>query len=223
MKVLLVEDEDKIARVVARGLQAAGIEVKVCVDGERGFEEALSGCFDTIVLDIMLPGRSGLEILAELRKRQRTTPVILLTARAELDDRVRGLEMGADDYLTKPFFIEELLARIQALHRRTSERQVDALVHGPIEIDLVTRDVRFEGRSVELTGREFELLRYLMRSPGRVVTRAQILEHVWEYHFDPETNIVDVYIRRLRKKLEDPGDFIATVRGVGYRIAEASA
>ena len=223
MKVLVVEDEVKIASFVTRGLEEAGIAVHVCHDGDRGYEEALGRSFDALVLDIMLPGRDGLSILADLRARKYTTPIILLTARSEVEERVEGLAMGADDYLTKPFYIEELIARLHAVTRRADREQTSVLEHGSLTVNLLTREVLCKGEPIDLTAREFALLQYLMRSPGRVFTRTQILEHVWQYSFDPSTNIVDVYIRRLRKKLEPEERLIETVRGVGYRIPMTDA
>jgi DNA-binding response OmpR family regulator len=167
----------------------------------------------------MLPGRDGLAILKGLRREGRDTPVILLTARNELDDRLQGLNLGADDYLAKPFYVEELLARIHALLRRVSGDRQNMLSVGPIRLDKLSRVAEVDGRSVELTSREFNLMEYLMRSPGRVYTRTQILEHVWGYDFEPQTNMVDVCIQRLRKKLELPDEVaIEAVRGVGYRL-----
>jgi DNA-binding response OmpR family regulator len=167
----------------------------------------------------MLPGRDGLAILKGLRREGRDTPVILLTARNELDDRLQGLNLGADDYLAKPFYVEELLARIHALLRRVSGDRQNMLAVGPVRLDRLSRVAEVGGRSVELTSREFNLMEYLMRSPGRVYTRTQILEHVWGYDFEPQTNMVDVCIQRLRKKLDLPDDVaIEAVRGVGYRL-----
>jgi DNA-binding response OmpR family regulator len=175
-----------------------------------------------IVLDIMLPGRDGLSILKGLRHAGNSTPVILLTARNELDDRVDGLNLGADDYLAKPFFVEELIARIHAMLRRISGERQNVLCVGSLKLDRITREVSWAGQSVDLTGREFNLIEYLMRSPGRVFTRTQILEHVWGYDFDPSTNVVDVCIQRIRKKIagigkgENDVSPIESVRGVGY-------
>jgi DNA-binding response OmpR family regulator len=171
----------------------------------------------------MLPGRDGLSILRNLRDRHATVPVILLTARSALNERLDGLNLGADDYLTKPFYIEELVARLHALIRRAAGNQRNLLQHRHVVVDLLTREVKAGGQVVELTAREFALLTYLLRVPGRTFTRTQICEHVWNYHFDPGTNLVDVYVQHLRKKLggEKEQPFIETVRGVGYRIAEA--
>jgi DNA-binding response OmpR family regulator len=224
MKVLLVEDEMKIADFICAGFKEQGFVVDHCADGTEGYAHASNGSYDVIVLDIMLPGRDGLSILKGLRKEGNATPVILLTARNELDDRVEGLNLGADDYLAKPFFVEELIARTHALVRRISGERQNILAVGDLQLDRITREVTWCKQTVDLTGREFNLIEYLMRSPGRVFTRTQILEHVWGYDFDPSTNVVDVCIQRIRKKIasiaavaegESP---IESVRGVGYRF-----
>ncbi len=218
MKILVVEDEKKIASFIGRGLVEAGFEVEVCHDGDEGFRLALEHRFDAVVLDIMLPGRDGLSILKQLRTRRNAVPVILVTARGELDERVEGLQLGADDYLTKPFFVEELIARLHAVTRRSRPEGLNIVEIGPVRLDLMSRQVYCGEIELELTAREFSLLEYLARSPGRVYTRTQILERVWNYDFDPSTNIVDVYIRRLRQKLGDHRYCLETVRGVGYRL-----
>jgi DNA-binding response OmpR family regulator len=219
MKALLVEDEQRIASFVCSGLREQGILVDHCEDGNLGYEYALSRQYDIILLDIMVPGRDGLAILKALRRDGRDTPVILLTARNELDDRLEGLNLGADDYLAKPFYVEELIARIHALLRRVSGERQNVLTAGPLKLDRLSRVAELDGREVELTSREFNLMEYLMRAPGRVYTRTQILEHVWGYDFDPQTNMVDVCIQRLRKKLALPEQVaIEAVRGVGYRL-----
>lgn len=219
MKALLVEDEQRIASFVCSGLREQGILVDHCEDGNQGYDYALSRQYDIILLDIMVPGRDGLAILKALRRDGRDTPVILLTARNELDDRLEGLNLGADDYLAKPFYVEELIARIHALLRRVSGERQNVLTAGPLKLDRLSRVAELDGREVELTSREFNLMEYLMRAPGRVYTRTQILEHVWGYDFDPQTNMVDVCIQRLRKKLALPEHVaIEAVRGVGYRL-----
>ena len=219
MKVLIVEDEVKIASFVQKGLKEAGIIADCARDGNTGYQMATTGSYDTIVLDIMLPIRDGMSILRQLRAERYSTPIILLTARSELNEKLDGLNEGADDYLTKPFFIEELLARLHAVNRRSAGIELNILELGELSANLLTREVKFGKESVELTDREFTLLTYLMRSPGRVFTRTQICEHVWNYHFDPSTNIIDVYIQRLRKKFGHPTPSpIETVRGVGYRM-----
>ncbi|CAK0758866.1 Transcriptional activator protein CzcR [Gammaproteobacteria bacterium] len=224
MKILLIEDERKIADFVCTGFKEQGFLFDHCNNGIDGFNHAIHGDHDVIVLDIMLPGRDGLSILKGLRKEGNTTPVLLLTARNEIDDRVEGLNLGADDYLAKPFFVEELIARLHALLRRVSGERQNVLAVGSLRLDRITREVTWCDKTVDLTGREFNLIEYLMRSPGRVFTRTQILEHVWGYDFDPSTNVVDVCIQRIRKKIasigvNSAGDSpIESVRGVGYRF-----
>jgi len=220
MTILIVEDERKIAGFIRKGLEDRGYAVEVCGDGNEAHTLVTTRAYDAIVMDIMLPGRDGLSILRALRERKNTVPVILLTARAEPNERVEGLNLGADDYLTKPFYIEELIARLQAVTRRATGEQLSVLQVGDLVVNLISREVRRGALAVELTSREFALLEYLLRAPGRVFTRTQLLEHVWGYDFDPETNLVDVNIRRLRRKIDDeaPQPLIETVRGVGYRI-----
>lgn len=225
MRLLLVEDEQKIADFICEGLSAKDFVVTHCADGHEGYEVGSNNIFDIIILDIMLPGRDGLDILSSLRKEGVDTPVILLTARNELGDRVQGLEMGADDYLAKPFYVEELYARIQALLRRNGGTQQNTIQVGTLQLDCINRSLKCQDQSVELTRREFSLLEYLMRSPNKVLTRGQILEHVWGFDFDPCTNVVDVCIKRIRRKiasLENAGKMIGaieSVRGTGYRLA----
>ncbi|MBN1676059.1 MAG: response regulator transcription factor [Kiritimatiellae bacterium] len=220
MRVLLVEDERRIASFVRKGLTEQGFDVDACRDGDEAYLRATRQPYDVIVLDIMLPGRDGLSILRNLREQKNSVPVILLTARTELPERLEGLNLGADDYVTKPFYLEELIARIHAVARRASGDSLSVLQAGDLSVHLITRDVKRGQQPVELTPREFALLEYLMRAPGRVLTRTQILEHVWGYDFDPQTNLVDVYIQRVRKKIApaDEEDLIETVRGVGYRF-----
>ncbi len=220
MKVLVVEDERKIASFVRKGLEAQGFVVDVCHHGDEGFEFATTRPYDVAVMDIMLPGKDGLSILRNVRERKITLPIILLTARSELNERLEGLNLGADDYLTKPFFIEELIARIHAVARRSAGTSQSLLSVGDLLMDLVKHEVTRGGSPVELTAREFSLLEYLLRSPGRVLTRVQICEQVWSYNFDPGTNLVDVYIQRLRKKIDGDASvkLIETIRGVGYRV-----
>jgi DNA-binding response OmpR family regulator len=220
VKVLVVEDDRKIASFVRKGLKEQGFVVDVCGDGEQGYACATSQNYDVIVLDIMLPGRDGLSILRALREKKYTVPVILLTARSGLNERVEGLNLGADDYLPKPFYVEELVARIQAVARRASGDELTQLSAGELVVNLIAHEVKRGEQRIELTAREFNLLELLIRSPGRVYTRTQILEHVWGYDFDPQTNVVDVYIRRLRAKIDAPtgSSWIEAVRGVGYRF-----
>ena len=214
MRVLVVEDEEKIANFVRKGLEAQGFAVTLSDNGNDGFTKAASNTFDVVLLDIMLPGRDGLSVLRELRKQQHSLPVILLTARAEANERVEGLNLGADDYVTKPFFMDELLARINAVARRIS-----ILRAGPLSINVASREALYGDEEIIFAPREFSLLEHLMRSPGNVFTRAQLLEKVWGYGFDPQTNLVDVCIRRIREKIDRDGHrFIETVRYVGYRF-----
>ncbi|HIK56366.1 MAG TPA: response regulator transcription factor [Synechococcales cyanobacterium M55_K2018_004] len=225
MHILFVEDEAKIANFVQTGLKEQGFVVDYCDNGDDGYEKAIAHAYDVIVLDIMVPGKDGLSILKSLRRSHHTTPVILLTARNELDDRLEGLNLGADDYIAKPFFVEELIARIHAVVRRSLGDRQNALVVGPITLDRITRSVTCHQQAVELTTREFNLLEYLMRLPGRVLTRTQILEHVWGYDFNPNTNVVDVCIQRIRRKFDrlDATNWIESVRGVGYRFRKPDA
>lgn len=222
MRILVVEDQQKIAEFIRKGLEEHGFRVDVCRTGEDGFQRACHEPFDAMVLDIMLPGRDGLSILRELRGRRIATPVILLTARDGLEERVEGLNLGADDYLAKPFFVEELAARLNALLRRTSGTPPSQLKVADLTLDLITREARRGGCKIDLTAREFDLLAYLMRSPGRVYTRTQINEHVWDTHFDTGTNVVDVAIARIRKKIDERAQtkLIETIRGVGYRMRD---
>lgn len=218
MHVLVIEDEEQLAGFIRMGLEEHGFTVALRHDGDSGYALAASEAFDAIVLDINLPGRDGLSILTALRQQGLDVPVILLTARAALDERLEGLNLGADDYLTKPFYVEELIARLHAVARRHGGNQ-PLLQQGGLAANLLTQEVRVDGQAIELTRREFRLLEYLLRVPGHIYTRTQILEHVWGYNFDPETNLVDVHVKRLRTKLckEDRERYIETVRGVGYR------
>ncbi len=220
MKVLLVEDEKKVSSLIRKGLEARGFVVDAAGNGDEGYLLATTRPYDVLVLDIMLPGRDGLSILRNLREKKIAVPIILLTARSELNERIEGLNLGADDYLTKPFFIDELIARIHAVTRRVSGAVQSILSVSDLTMNLLTREVRRGDATIVLTPREFALLEHLMRSPGRVLTRVQICEQVWDYHFDPGTNLVDVYVQRLRRKIDDasPVKLIETIRGVGYRI-----
>jgi DNA-binding response OmpR family regulator len=219
VKILLVEDDAKLAALTVKGLRARGFVVDHTANGDEGYTLATTRSYDALVLDIMVPGRDGLSILKQLRARGVNVPVVLVTARSALDERLAGLNLGADDYLTKPFYVEELIARLHAVMRRSSGQQASFLENGEVSVNLLTRDVRCGEQRVELTAREFALLTYLMRSPGQSFTRAQICEHVWNYHFDPGTNLIDVYVQHVRKKLGETGAaLIETVRGVGYRV-----
>ena len=220
MKVLVIEDERKIASFLRKGLEAQGFVVDHVANGDEGYALATTQPYDAAVLDIMLPGRDGLSILRNLRDRKISLPVILLTARSELNERLEGLNLGADDYLTKPFHIEELIARLHAVTRRAAGASQSILAVADLKMNLLTRDVTRNGTTIELTAREFSLLEHLMRSPGRVLTRVEICERVWDYNFDPGTNLVEVYIQRVRKKVDEScaNKLIETIRGVGYRI-----
>ena len=221
MQLLLVEDDRDLRRFLSKAFREEGYGVAEAESGDQALERALDGAYHCIVLDVMLPGRDGLAVVAELRKRGVLTPALLLTARDELESRVRGLEGGADDYLTKPFDLPELIARVHALIRRAELRHKDAtLTVGGLTLDPLTRRVTQDGRVVDLSPREFALLEYLMRNAGRTVSRSRIAEAVWNYKFDPETNVVDVYVNYLRKKLSFAGRSppIRTVRGTGYRL-----
>lgn len=220
MHILFVEDEAKIANFVRSGLKEQGFVVDYCDNGNEGYDRAVDNQYDAIVLDIMIPGKDGLSILKHLRRQGKNVPVILLTARNELDDRLEGLNLGADDYLAKPFFVEELVARIHAVIRRSAGERQNLVSVGPIKLDRIAREVTCNHYVVELTTREFNLLEYLMRSPGRVFTRTQILEHIWGYDFNPNTNVVDVCVQRIRKKIDSIGGagWIESIRGVGYRF-----
>ena len=219
MRALLVEDDRTIADFVARGLREASFAVDHVADGEGGLIAALDQPYDVAIVDLMLPKRDGLSLIEELRRRGVATPVLILSARRSVDDRVRGLQTGGDDYLTKPFAFSELLARVQALVRRASRTpEPTTLTVADLVLDLLSRRVTRAGKPIEVRPREFALLEYLMRNAGRVVSKTMILSHVWEYNFDPQTNIVDVLVSRLREKIDKPFEtkLLHTVRGVGY-------
>ena len=219
MRALHVEDDATIAEFVARGLREAGFAVDHAADGDAGLDLAVREPYDVAIVDVMLPGRDGLALVEELRRRGVRTPVLFLSARHSVDDRVRGLQAGGDDYLVKPFAFVELLARVQALLRRASgAAEPTRLVAGDVELDLLTREVRRAGRRIELRPKELALLEYLMRNAGKLVSKTMILAHVYDYAFDPGTNVVDVLVHRLREKLDRDFDDkrIATVRGMGY-------
>src|SRR3954471_23206186 len=219
MHALIIEDDRAIAEFIARGLREAGFAVDVASNGEDGLEAALAGEPDVAIVDLMLPGRDGLSVIDELRRRGVATPVLILSARRSVDDRVRGLQTGGDDYLTKPFAFAELLARVQALVRRASRApEATTLTVEDLTLDLLSRKVHRGGKALDLRPREFVLLEYLMRNAGKVVSKTMILSHVWEYNFDPQTNIVDVLVSRLREKVDRPFEkkLLHTVRGVGY-------
>jgi two-component system, OmpR family, response regulator len=221
MRALLVEDDDTIAAFVERGLREAGFAVDWFADGEAGFEAAIGQPYDVAVVDLMLPKRDGLSLIDELRKRGVETPVLILSARRSVDDRVRGLQAGGDDYLTKPFAFAELVARVQALVRRASRApEPTTLTVDDLILDLLSRRVRRGDQIIDLRPREFSLLEYLMRNAGKVISKTMILSHVWDYSFDPQTNIVDVLVSRLREKIDRRFEkkLLHTVRGVGYVI-----
>jgi DNA-binding response OmpR family regulator len=219
-RILLIEDEPGIVDFLERGLRTHGFEVESATDGLSGSQRALSEPFDLIVLDVMLPRRNGLEVLSHVRQAKPSMPVIILTARGEVEDRIAGLDAGAIDYLTKPFSIAELAARIRAQLRVIARTPTTTLTGGDVQVDLITRDVRRAGIPVRLSTTEFELLSYLLRHKGRVLSREQILQAVWGYDYDPGTNVVDVYVGYLRRKLRRRGekDPIVTVRSIGYRF-----
>ena len=224
MRILLVEDDFKIASFITKGLKAAGFAVDHMTDGEEGLHMALTEPYDAAVIDIMLPGRDGLSIIERMREEKINTPVLILSAKGSVDDRVKGLQTGGDDYLTKPFAFSELLARIQALIRRAGGvSEPTRLVVGGCSMDLVTREVMRSGKKIELQPLEFSLLEYLMRNAERVVSKTMIMEHVWNYNFDPQTNVVEARISRLRDKIdkEFSPKLIHTVRGVGYVLKES--
>ncbi len=221
MHALIIEDDKAIADFIARGLREAGFAVDVASTGTDGLDAALAQNPDVAIVDVMLPGRDGLSVIDELRRQGRTTPVLILSAKRSVDDRVRGLQAGGDDYLTKPFAFAELLARVQALVRRASRTpEATTLTVADLSMDLLSRRVTRAGQPIDLRPREFALLEYLMRNAGKVVSKTMILSHVWEYNFDPQTNIVDVLVSRLRDKIDKPFDIklLQTVRGVGYVI-----
>ena len=224
MRLLLAEDQKKLASFVRQALAAAGFIVDVVHDGDEAFDLASTGLYDGLVLDIMLPGRDGLSSLRLLRERGIGTPALLLTARSDVSERVAGLELGADDYVAKPFEVAELVARVRALVRRGVNQPVGVLSVGDLTLDLLRRRVARGPRPIELTPREFALLDFLARTPGRIVSRTQIIEKVWEYHFDPGTNVVDVYAGRLRRKLNEGREpnLLHAVRGVGYKLEAAA-
>jgi DNA-binding response OmpR family regulator len=223
MRILVVEDERKVAKFIRQGLEEEGHAVEVAADGVTAVDLLLDGpAYDLVVLDLMLPGRDGLGVLRSLRERSIDTPVLVLTARDALPDRVRGLDLGADDYLTKPFAFEEFLARVRALLRRAAARRDPVLRVGDLTLDPATRAVARGRRRITLTTREHALLEYFMRNTGRVLTRPMIAEHVWGLDFDRESNIVDVYVGYLRRKIDADGEprLLHTVRGAGYTLKE---
>ncbi len=219
MQILIVEDDAQTAEYMAKGLGESGYAVERAADGREGLYRATDGAFDLVIVDRMLPGLDGVALIQALRAAKVATPVLILSALGKVDDRVSGLRAGADDYLTKPFAFSELLARVEALLRRPRGHQpVTRLAVGDLELDLLSRHVTRSGRAIELKPREYRLLEYLMRHAGQVVTRTMLLEGVWDYHFDPQTNVIDVHVSRLRQKIDKGFDepLLHTVRGAGY-------
>ncbi len=222
MRILVVEDDQKIASFIVNGLKQSGFAVDHCADGEEGAIRAQTISYDAIIVDLMLPKLDGLSLVQQLRARGVRIPVLILSAKASVDDRVKGLQAGGDDYLTKPFAFSELLARIQALIRRATQTpEPTRLVVGDLAMDLLSREVQRSGEKIELQPREFALLEYLMRHANRPVTKTMILEHIFDYSFDPQTNVVDVLVHRLRAKLDKDRAMIHTIRGVGYVLRPA--
>ncbi len=223
MRVLVVEDEKKTASFVRKALQAEGFAVDVCHNGDDALAAASATSFDGIVLDIMLPGRDGLSVLRQLRERKNAMPVLLLSARGEVNERIEGLNLGADDYLPKPFELGELVARVRALVRRGGGSKSTVLRLADLALDTIAHEARRGETKIELTAREYRLLEFLLRNSGRICGRMSIIEKVWDYDFDPGTNIVDVYVRRLREKIDDgfASKLLHTVRGIGYVLKEA--
>lgn len=222
MRILVVEDDNKIASFVVKGLKQAGYAVDHCADGEEGLAFVETTSYDAAVIDIMLPKLDGLSLVQRMRSRKIRTPVIFLSAKAAVDDRIKGLQAGGDDYLTKPFAFSELTARLQALIRRaTQTAEPSRLTAGDLALDLLTREAARGTEKVELQAREFALLEYLMRNAGRTVTKTMILEHIFDYSFDPQTNVVDVLVHRLRAKIDPDKTRLQTIRGVGYVLKPA--
>jgi len=224
MRILIVEDERRLAAFLRKGFEAESMAVDVALDGNEGADLAREADYDAIVLDLMLPGKDGITVLKEIRAAGKTTPILILSARGEVEDRIQGLNLGADDYLPKPFAFAEVLARVRALMRRPgADAERGAVIHiDDLGIDILTRKVTRAGRTIELTNKEFQVLEYLVRHKGRVLSRVLIIEHIWDMQFDGGTNIVDVVINRLRRKIDDGArhPLIRTVRGVGYVLEE---
>lgn len=224
MRILVVEDDRKVASFLERGLREEGYSVDVAHDGEDGRIKAHVHDYDLLLLDVMLPGMSGLEVVRDIRQREKSTPVLMLTARDSEDDVVRGLDAGADDYLTKPFGFDELLARVRALLRRGGTGRPDRLIYGDVELDRVKHEALRAGSRLDLTPKEFRLLEFFLLNPERVVRRTELLEKVWDLTFDPMSNVVDVHVGHLRRKLRQasPDPLLHTVRGVGYILRATS-
>jgi two-component system copper resistance phosphate regulon response regulator CusR len=222
MRILIVEDDKKVAGFLRRGLKEEQYAVDVCYDGEEALFQSQVNQYDLIILDVMLPKKNGFAVCKQIREEGNLTPILMLTARDQLEDKVKGLQEGADDYLTKPFAFEELLARIKALLRRTQDYKTKTLNVGDLELDPVSRKVTRQGKPVSLTGKEYALLEYLLRNKGRTITQSMIIDHVWDMNFDGLSNVVNVYINHLREKIDKgfPKKYIHTLRGVGYQIDE---
>lgn len=223
MRILVIEDEKKVANFIKHGLEEERYIVEIAYDGPTGLEFAMNNQFDGILLDVMLPGKDGFQVLKELRDAGVSTPVLILTARGSTEERVQGLDLGADDYLAKPFSFEELAARLRSILRRSSPEKSTKLRCGDLILDTVSHFAYRFGREIELTTKEYALLEYLMRNKNRILSRSTITQHVWRHSFDPESNIIDVYIKRLRSKIEnDDGSrpLIQSIRGVGYRMRD---
>ncbi len=222
MRILVVEDEKKVARFIQQALEEERHAVDVAYDGERGLAMAESQAYDLLILDVMLPKKNGLDVTREFRGHQGVTPILMLTAKTATGDKVAGLDSGADDYLTKPFAVAELLARVRSLLRRGSSEKSTVLKVADLELDTISHRARRAGQPIELTTKEYALLEYLLRNKDRVLSRSVIAEHIWDYHFDTGTNLIDVYINHLRNKIDSgfPKKLLHTVRGVGYVIRE---
>jgi DNA-binding response OmpR family regulator len=223
MRILVIEDEEKVARFIQKGLEAEKYQVTIIQDGKKGELEARSGEYDLLILDVLLPGKNGFEILGSLRQEQNKTPILMLTARSSTEDIVQGLDLGADDYLPKPFAFDELLARIRSLLRRKAQSST-TLAMADLLLDTVSHKATRNGAAIELTSREYALLDFLMRNPNKLFSRRQLGEKVWGYQFDPGTNIIDVYVNHLRKKIDASSSkkLLHTIRGKGYALAESA-
>jgi heavy metal response regulator len=222
MRILVIEDEKKVARFIQQGLEEEHYSVDVSHDGTEGLTMAETGSYDILIIDVMLPGKNGIEITSELRSERITTPILMLTAKIATEDKVAGLDSGADDYLTKPFAFAELLARVRSLLRRGSKEKTTQLTAADLELDTITHRAHRGGKTIELTAKEYALLEFLLRNKDRVLSRTIIAEHIWDYHFDTGTNLIDVYINHVRNKVDSGFDLklIHTVRGVGYVLKE---